>query len=147
MATVRIPKHYPLLLFMLGTFGCSEQKPVHTLNPTEERLTKIGKAYNQACFRLGRPPRNVEEIKPDIDGGFSDDLLRSPNDEQEFVIIWGVDYNRLPPRPNDPFTVGAYEKVGVGGQRYVLRFPLGVQLMTDEAFGRAAFPPGHTPAR
>ena len=51
----------------------------------------------QASHRLERAPKSFEEIKPDLDGPVSDDLLRSPNDGEPFVILWGVDFVRLPP--------------------------------------------------
>ena len=71
------------------------------------------------------------------------ELQTSPRDGEPFVILWGVDYNRLPPHGIDPFTVAAYEKTGVAGQRYVLRFPRQVVLWSDEQLKRAVFPPGH----
>ena len=43
----------------------------------------------------------------------------------------------------DPFTVGGYEKHGVDAMRYVLRFPLSIQKMSEEEFQKANFPPGH----
>ena len=125
--------------------GCSKQGVDKQRNPTEENLYKIGRAYIQACYRLQRGPRNLEEIKSDMEGGFSADVLRSPGDGAEFVILWGVDFAKLPPGANDPFTVGGYEKNGTDGQRYVLRFPIQVIHMSDDAFKAAVFPPGHKP--
>jgi hypothetical protein len=138
-------KRWACLILVWSLLGCSNKTAVQTLNSTETKLTKIGMAYNSACNRLGRAPDGIEEIKQDFKGGFSDDLLRSPNDGQDFVILWGVDYNSLPPRPSDPFTIGIYEKTGVSGKRYVLRFPLGVVVMTEADFRKASFPPGHQP--
>ena len=134
-----------VLLVLIGLAGCSKKKKADQLDPSEERLLKIGRAYVQACHRLQRAPKNVEEIKPDIAGGFTDDLLRSENDGEPFVILWGVDYTQLPSQPNDPFTVGGYEKHGIGGKRYVLRFPIGAVRMTDDELKKAVFPPGHQP--
>ena len=68
----------------------------------------------------------------------------SPRNGEPFVIIWGVDYDALPVGP-DPFTVAAYEKKGVDGKRYVLRFPPRVELMSDAELGKAVFPAGHQP--
>jgi hypothetical protein len=61
------------------------------------------------------------------------------------VVIWGPDYDKLPPGRPDPYVVAAYEKKGVGGKRCVLRFPLGAKEMTDEQWKKAVFPPGYTP--
>ena len=135
-----------LLVGVLALEGCSKTGKVEApLNPTEENLQKIGKAHVQSCYRLGRPPKDIEELKPSFEGEFSNDLLRSPNDGEDFVIIWNIDFNKLPPNENDPFTVGAYEKRGTGGKRYVLRFPTSVVRLTDEEFSKAVFPPGHAP--
>jgi hypothetical protein len=56
-----------------------------------------------------------------------------------------VDFDKLPTRPDNPYVVGVYEKKGVDGKRYVLRFPLGVKVMTDEQWKKAVFPPGYPP--
>jgi hypothetical protein len=131
------------LLGMLGLAGCGGQSVEQPPNPTEDRLLKIGDAYLKAAGRLKRPPRTFEEIKPGLEGAVAADFLRSPNDGEPFAIIWGVNYNTLPPGGSDPFTVAAYEKNGVGGKRYVLRFPKSVVSLTDEEFRKAVFPPGH----
>ena len=92
-------------------------------------------------------PNGLTEIRPYLDAGGADDVARSPNDGEEFVILWGVEYNKLVPRREDPFTVAAYEKHGANGKRYVLRVPTQVMLMTDEEFAKAVFPPGYKPPK
>jgi hypothetical protein len=116
-------------------------------SPTEERLYQLGTAYTQATHNLDRAPKNFDEIKPHLKGVDADTVLRSENDGEPFVILWGVDYLKLPPGKGDPFTVAAYEKHGKNGTRYVLRFPLSVVALTDDEFQRAVFPPGHEPPR
>jgi hypothetical protein len=106
-------------------------------------LYTFGKAYIQASAQLNRGPKNYSEIKSLLPSDATTDLLRSPNDGEEFVILWGVDFNKLPPLGADPFYVGAYEKNGKNGKRYVLRFPIGVVSMTDAELKAANFPPGH----
>jgi hypothetical protein len=123
--------------------GCSGKPADYQRAPAEDRLYRIGKAYVQASHRLGRAPNSFEEIKANVEGDAGDDLLRSPRDGDKFVILWGVDYVKLPPGRDDPFTVGGYEKRGADGARYVLRFPLSVVKMSDEEFKKAVFPPGH----
>ena len=66
-------------------------------------------------------PRGPAEIKPYLDAGDAEDITRSPNDGEEFVILRGVDYNKLRPG-KDPYTVAAYEKRG--SRRQALRAPL-----------------------
>src|SRR4051812_3531509 len=106
-----------LLFAFLGMAGC--QKAIPGRNPTQERLYKIGKAYIQTCYQLERGPESFAEIQPNIEGAESENMLVSPNDGEPFVILWGVDFARLPPGASDPFTVGGYEKKGVDGIRYV----------------------------
>jgi hypothetical protein len=139
-------KRFPLVVLTstLGLIGCSRNAD-RTLNAGEERLLTISNAYLRAADKLGRAPKGFEEIKPYLDGKDSEEILVSPNDGENFVIIWGVDYHRLPPPKENPFTVGGYEKTGKGGKRYVLRYPRSVVLMTDEELRKAAFPPGHKP--
>jgi hypothetical protein len=101
MVTLGFRKRSALLLCMLGLAGCSSDKPATTTEPAapataEERLTAIGKAYQKAASRLGKPPRSAEDIKDDVEGGFTPELLRSPNDYEPFVVLWGVDLNKLP---------------------------------------------------
>jgi hypothetical protein len=124
--------------------GCSSKNPDRTLNETEDRLFTFGKAYIQASAQLKRGPKDFSEIKSFLPSDATHDVLLSPNDGEEFVILWGVDFNKLPPGA-DPFYVGAYEKKGRDGKRYVLRFPIGVVTMTDDELRSAAFPPGHKP--
>jgi hypothetical protein len=144
-ANVAFGKWCAVLAGLLGLAGCSGTSADRPLAPTEERLSRLGKAYLHACHRLGRAPRNAAELKPDLEGDVPGDFFRSPNDGEEFVILWGVDFTQLLPGRDDPFTVGAYEKQGVNGKRYVLRFPVGVVQMTEEELRKAVFPPGHKP--
>jgi hypothetical protein len=136
---------FALLAALLGPSGCSRPEGPRPINPTEEHLYKIGKAYTLAAHSLKRGPKSFAEIKPFLEAGLSDDVLRSPNDGEPFVIQWGPDYNRISPQGGDPYIVCAYEKRGVGGKRYVLRFPMGVVQMTDEELQKANFPPGFKP--
>jgi hypothetical protein len=110
-------------------------------NSIEDRLLKIGTAYRNAIRRLGHAPKDFQELQPSLEGKPTEDFLRSPNDGEPLVVIWGVDFDKLPPG----YVVGVYEKKGVDGKRYVLRFPLGVKVMTDEQWKKAVFPPGYTP--
>jgi len=124
--------------------GCSSKPGDRPLSETEERLYTLGKAYIQASAKLNRGPKDFSEIQTFLPSDSSSDLLRSPSDGQEFVILWGVDFNKLPAGAN-PYYIGAYEKTGKDGKRYVLRFPIGVITMTDDELKAANFPPGHKP--
>jgi len=134
-----------LPLIALTLAGCFGRGGNHALSPAEDRLKKIGMAYINATNHLGRPPEEFSEIRPYFDGGVDEDVIRSPNDGEEFVVLWGIDYNKIPPMRKDPFVVAAYEKRGSGGKRYVLRIPTRVALMSDADLAKAVFPPGHQP--
>jgi hypothetical protein len=110
-----------------------------------QRLLAIGNAYVNAAKRLGRPPKSFQEIMPDLPPDATEEYLRSPGDGERFVILWGVDFNKVLPGRADPFTIGAYEQKGVDGRRYVLRFPRSVAVMADDELRKAVFPPGHKP--
>jgi hypothetical protein len=136
---------WTLVLALLTVSGCLHGGGEHTLTLAEDRLVKIAMAYTNATNHLRHAPKGLAEIRPYFEGGAADEIIRSPDDGEEFVILWGVDYNKLPPRREDPFTVAAYEKRGTGGKRYVLRIPTQVVLMTDKELADAVFPPGYQP--
>jgi hypothetical protein len=142
----RFGRQFVLGLAILGLMGCSRNAD-RPYAAAEERLLKIGNAYLNAANNLGHAPTDFADIKPYLDGDVTEEYLRSPGDGEPFVIMWGIDYHTLPPGSGDPFTVGAYEKKGVKGKRYVLRFPRSVVLMTDAELGKANFPAGHAPPK
>jgi hypothetical protein len=134
-----------LALAILAVGGChrgSEQ----VLAPTESRLVNLAAAYTNAASHLKRAPKSMAEIQPYLEVG-GEDIARSPNDGEKFVVLWGIDYAKLPPRRENPYTVMAYEKNGAGGKRFVLRYPTRVALMTDAELSQAEFPPGHHPPK
>jgi hypothetical protein len=133
------------VLLFFTVVGCSSKHADQHLSETEDHLYAFGKAYIQASVQLNRGPKSISEIKSFLPADAPSDLLRSPNDGEEFVILWGVDFNKLPPVDGDPYYIGAYEKTGKNGKRYVLRFPIGVVSMTDDELKTARFPSGHKP--
>jgi len=107
-----------------------------------QNLRQIGAAYVKALDKLERPPNNVEELKPFLkEFGDPATILRSPDDGQDYKILWGVDV-RTAKGPNGVMTVLAYEKDGKDGKRYVL-IGRSVNHMTADEFRAAPFPPGH----
>jgi hypothetical protein len=127
---------------LLVVTGCSRNNADRPLAPAEERLLKLGNAYTNATYQKQRPPRDFNDIKQFLEGENLEDFLRSPNDGAPFVVHWGVDFTAIVPHGEDPFTIAAYEKNGVDGKRYVLRFPRSVVLMTEKELRDAVFPPG-----
>jgi hypothetical protein len=156
------------VLGCLATVGCGS-KPVGKLpDPTDSRLKTLGSAYALATDNLGHAPRSKEDLlqglktlkenlqaaAEDAEGEKADkaqvtwepaDILRSANDNEEFVVIYGVDYHdyNVSRTPRD-LPVIAHEKTGKEGKRYVLQIRY-VRLVPDEDFPNLKFPPGYRP--
>jgi hypothetical protein len=115
-------------------------------DPTRLKLESIGRAYIWATRSLGRPPADLTELLPFVEKqGKPTNILSSPNDGQGFEIVWGVDLRQLKAR-GSAVPVIAYEKVGKGGKRYVLRGRADVVLLTDGELKSSAFPEGYSPS-
>lgn len=131
--------------------GCGPTKPVvFPENKFEQNLQRIGAAYTQASVKLGRPPTGPEELIEflQVTGGSpAAEILRSPHDGENYVIVWNVDFRQLAmsgANVND--VIIAYEKRGKNGSRYVMKPPSHVTQISDLEFKSAKFPPGHQPA-
>jgi hypothetical protein len=97
-------------------------------------LSTIGLAYNRATDKLGRPPKDLEELKPHLkDLGDPDAVLRSPHDGLLYVILFGRDIRNVHEMPPP---IIAYEQQGASGMRYVLT-TMGIRPMTDAEFQKA----------
>ena len=98
-------------------------------------------------MELGRPPDNARELLPYIrynGPGGPEAVLSSPNDGQEYMILWGVAREDMQPVADGRYPVLAYEQQGKDGRRYVLAVK-NILAMTPEQFKKALFPPGHKP--
>jgi len=147
-------------IFALAAGGCSQQ-PATPSNGGEEALYRLYEAYTNAEQTLQRPPRSAAEIAPHVPqrAGSLDHCLVSPNDEQEFVVFWGV--KTLPrgpllqqrwPKPSaayaaaDPtaplFPILAYERTGNAGRRYCLFVTGVVHPLNEAAFAAATLAAG-----
>jgi hypothetical protein len=146
IASLHVWEQFAWVLILLAAAGCSRGDVATTRGPAEERLLALGTAYQNAARRLGHPPKDFQELKPSLEGDASEDFLRSPNDGEPFVVIWGVDFDKLPQSPaHNSYVVAIYEKKGAGGKRCVLRFPLSTCRLTHDQWKKAVFPPGYTP--
>jgi len=140
------------LVVGVSAIGCDgSPPPAAETSRAEVNLQRIGAAYSAVAAR-GRPPRRAADLAKDLQAGPDQqnpsDILRSPNDNQEYVIVWGVDFRTLAAqRGGNLDVVLAYERTGKDGKRLVLKPPALVSPMTEEEFRAASFPPGHTPAR
>ena len=106
-----------LVVLILLAPGCG-RAPQTKENPAADRLRRILLAFDAVAYEKKRGPRDAEEIKPFLKGPSGKDdpneALRSPNDGEPFVILWGINLETIA----DINTVVAYEKKGAGGKRY-----------------------------
>jgi hypothetical protein len=143
------------LLASLSGSGCgggAEEIPPEIKDATKN-LRTISNGYVKGTEAMDHPPRNKEELvpyihavpdledpdapEPEID---MEQLFRSPNDGEKYVIHWGVDFRdfRINTRT---MPVLAYEKVGKDGKRVVAQGRY-VRIVTDDDFVDLPFPPG-----
>jgi len=82
-------------------------------------------------MRLDRPPESRDELLPylQVKDRNPAEVLRSPDDDADYVIYWGVDL--VHPVPGQSNLI-AHEKHGKNGTRYVL-IGRNVEQMNDEA--------------
>ena len=106
---------------LAGLAGCGSGVNVVPLSHAEKDLSYIAIAYREAHSRLGRPPKDAEDLKPFLkDFGDPEKLLVSPNDNQPYVVVWGADPSRGGPTPyQGMWAILAYERKGTGGKRAV----------------------------
>jgi len=133
------------LLMCLGGLGCgsSEAPPVVAAGGESYlHLRTIKSAYANATKALNRPPQNLDELMPFLKkAGDPAKTLRSPDDGEEYKILYGVDIFDVH-REDGKLPIIAYEQRGKDGMRYVLEGN-NVRRRTDEEFKQALFPPGH----
>jgi hypothetical protein len=133
-----------LSLGCLVLMGCSSgTTPVVKPAPASyTHLRIIGDAYLQATKALERPPQSVEDLMPFLKKhGDPAEILRSPDDGENYKILWGVDILNLQTE-GGRYPVLAYEQQGKDGKRYVLEVRF-IHQMSDEQFQKAVFPPGY----
>ncbi len=121
---------------IVAASGCSRPNAKNAPE-SPQNLRAIFDAYSEATKQLKRPPANLDELTPHLkDVGEIDKVLRSPDDGQKYVILWGAE-----PHASQA-EVLAYEKIGKNGRRYVLRGHV-VFWHSDEEFKMVHFPAGH----
>ena len=123
--------------------GCGGSGPVKSeVAPSNENLRAVVKSYFQAMHALERPPHSKDEIVPYLKKfGDPTQLLRSPDDGENYVIIYGFD----PLDPKLVQNVWAYETRGKDGRRFAVQ-GRNVIHIDDAAFRNKTFAPGHRPA-
>lgn len=129
-----------LIVAIFSASGCGAPT-VSKADTTYDKLSWIGDAYMKATDDLRRAPANFDELSPYLKKhGEPAEVRRSDNDNEEFVILWNVNYHTYE-NERKIFPVIAYEKNGRSGQRYVLQMRM-VSQLTDEQLKQATFPPG-----
>ena len=105
-------------------------------------LRGIVRYYMTATGDLGRPPKNMDELKTVLVPLTKepDKFVRSTRDGQEFVVAWDTRFDGL-----SPDTIVAYERTGVDGKRLVANLGGEVREVNQEEFAHLKFPKDHKP--
>jgi hypothetical protein len=137
-----------LALALAGQAGCGSGPNVIPLTKAEKSLTFVALAYGEAHSRLGRGPKNAEELKPFLkEFGEPDELLVSPNDGQPYVVVWGANPTRGGPTEyKQMFPILAYENKGTRGRRALTDIRGRPMTIPQEDFPKLTFVGGHKPA-
>lgn len=145
---------------LIVLFGCSRPTTIKD-NPSQANLRKIALAYSRAALQNLAAVQNVNELRPMLqEVGNPEEILRSPNDGEEYVIIFGTELPQVATMKHlkekkQPSTQGmswaendiilAYESRGRGGRRYAVTTNGDVLELSDQEFSEARFLGGHQP--
>jgi hypothetical protein len=134
---------------LLAAFaGCGEDVHVVPLTAAEQELTYIALGYMDAHDRLGRGPKDAEELKPFLKPfGDPDDLLVSPNDGQPYVVAWKANPTGGPTEYMGMFPIIAYEQKGAGGKRAITDVRGRPLTIPEEDMQKLTFVRGHKPEK
>jgi hypothetical protein len=131
------------LPFVVALVSCGCSNKVGTTPANFERLRLLTTAYVEANQELGRAPANADDLEPFLKKhGNPAELLRSHQNNEEFVILWGVDQRTKDEAAGSG--VIAYEKSPRKGLRYV-GFSTYVVELSEEQFRALKFPSNHNP--
>jgi hypothetical protein len=137
---VKSPGVHGLLFVAFCAGGCGSTATPEAPSATDASLQRVGGAYIHATQKLGRPPKDRKELVPFFDPKIpAAEIFRSPDDGEDFEIVWGVDLRQLKATGND-VPVVAYEKRGKDGKRHVLRGSAQTSVMSEGELKSAKFP-------
>ncbi len=134
-----IPLALFVALFTMVSLGCSGRGD--NIERENSTLKPLVIAYGQyIASHRGTPPANEEEFRAHLNASWDqikefqqvksvDELFISNRDKQPYVVLYGVVTG--PPGPGGQPVI-AYEKVGVGGKRFIAS-SLGAVDEVDEA--------------
>jgi hypothetical protein len=122
--------------------GCQSDTDKPPPPKDSNNLRGIIRCYVTATGNLGRPPKNMDELKAVLVGLVDDPspYFRSTRDAEEYVVVWGLQLDSVPAD-----TIIAYERTGVDGKRMVITRDGVAKEVTKEEFAGLKFPKGHTP--
>jgi hypothetical protein len=128
--------------------GCGEEVHVVPLTAAEQELTYVALAYTDAHERLGRGPKDADELKPYLKPfGDPEDLLVSPNDGEPYVVVWKANPVGGPGEYMGMFPILAYEQKGTGGKRAVTDVRGRPLTVPEEDMEKLKFLRGHKPGK
>lgn len=126
-----------LLIVMLAGCGSEDKPSTITTDPTIIALDKLGGAYIR-----GTPKTKAELLSIFKSCNHPKELLISPSDGQEFIIVYSVELKGLKVT-GAQLPIVAFEKTGKDGKRYALRGMNTVVQLTEAELKSSVFPEGY----
>ena len=130
---------------LISLTSCRPAEVVTRVPVDHAKLKGIVTIYAYATADLGRPPESVDELKPIFEKASIDDpqgAITSSRDNQEFVILWGIDLNGRYAGSETPL---AHERLGQDGARLVVTCAQRVSEISDTEFASLPWPEGYDP--
>lgn len=128
-----------LPIVMLVGCGSGDKPSAITTDPTIIALDKLGGAY----IRGTPPPKTKAELLAIFKScNHPKELLISPSDGQEFIIVYSVELKGLKVT-GAQLPIVAFEKTGKDGKRYALRGMNTVVQLSEAELKSSVFPEGY----
>lgn len=121
----------PRLSFIVLLFaGCSgDAVDRRTVDPTQQRLIALVRAYGRTAVTTEKAPRNFGELTFDLaESGSNQEHLKSARDGKFFVVLWGTRFVDREPK------IYMFEAEGAGGRRWVALTDGSTREVTEEQF-------------
>jgi len=126
-----------LPIVILAGCGSGDKPSTITTDPTIIALDKLGGAYIR-----GTPKTKAELLSIFKSCNHPKELLISPSDGQEFIIVYSVELKGLKVT-GAQLPIVAFEKTGKDGKRYALRGMNTVVQLTEAELKSSVFPEGY----
>ena len=128
-------------LFVVAIAACSgSPKMDEARGDAQTQMMGVYSCYMQYTNKNRKAPGSIEDLQPLLSSSGLDtsNILVSPRDGSELVVLWGV---KPDVRSAEPVVFG-YESQSHDGKRVAMT-SMGVWVMSDEDFMNARFPAGH----